>query len=91
MAGTFWFSEALGSAEPVAFQKRPGIFYKIIPEKKKKSLEIWENVVRNAKNPPWNATRQLFSGLGGVYKNWPPKFRNVFAEKKGATEDRFRW
>ena len=23
VAGTFWFSEALGSAEPVAFQKRP--------------------------------------------------------------------
>ena len=51
------FSEALGSAEPVAFQKNPYFFYKKRPE-------IWENVVRNAKNRPWNATRQLFSGVG---------------------------
>ena len=31
----------------------------------KKRAEIWENVVRDAKKSPWNATRQLFSGVGG--------------------------
>ena len=61
VAGTFWFSEALGSAEPEAFLKRPDF---LSPKKSdKKSQEIWENVVRNAKNRPWNATRQLFSGF----------------------------
>ena len=72
MAGTFWFSEALGSAEPEAFLKRRGFLCHKKPHKK--SQEIWENVVRNAKNRPWNATRQLFSGC----------FRGIFREFQGA-------
>ena len=32
---------------------------------RKKGLKYGENVVWDAKNSPWNATRQLFSGFGG--------------------------
>ena len=76
--GTFWFSEALGSAEPEAFLKRRGFLCHKKPHKK--SQEIWENVVRNAKNRPWNATRQLFSGEGGwaCIKFGPVVFRINF-------------
>ena len=32
----------------------------------KKRPEIWENVVRDARNSPRKATRQLSSGAGGI-------------------------
>ena len=45
------------------FSKIARVFARQKPAQKKP--EIWENVVRDAKNSPWNATRQLFSGVGG--------------------------
>ena len=65
MACTIWFSEALGSAEPAAFQKTREFFARQKSAEKKRP-EIWENVVRGAKDSPWNATRQLFQGWGGA-------------------------
>ena len=53
------------------FSKNARIFARQNPRKKRP--EIWENVVRDAKNSPWNATRQLSPGVGGVsvYKIGP--------------------
>ena len=44
---TLWFSKALGSAEPVAFQKKREFLRDKNPRKKRP--EISENVVRDAK------------------------------------------
>ena len=63
VAGTFWFSEALGSAEPEAFLKRPYFFYEKKPEKKK----------------PWNmGKRSAKCKKPSLERNTPAIFRVFF-------------
>ena len=64
------------------FCRTGGFFKKAVLFSSKKPRQekpgIWENVVRNAKNRPWNATRQLFSGyFQGILRVFAGCFQGI--------------
>ena len=64
VAGTFWFSEALGSAEPEAFWKRPYFFYKK-KTRKKKTLKYGKRSAKCKKPSLERNTPAIFRGFLG--------------------------
>ena len=66
VACTIWFSEALGSAEPVAFQKSRGFLRDKNPRRKKKNWNMGKRSAGCKKQSLERKTPAIFRGGGGI-------------------------